>query len=143
MTQNNNELGQRVKALRLAKGLSGAELGRLAGISRQRIQQFEEGKGGRTANPHLPTLKELAKALGVTLDDLVSEISKEHSELAEEMYAVLGHSKDGDFSGFPPDARDRAARWAFESAQITINKLPKDVAIHVLELWLKKGNGDG
>ncbi|WP_084537288.1 helix-turn-helix domain-containing protein [Nocardia puris] len=71
-------LGQRLAALRQAKGLSQEEVAHAAGISRQHYQLLENGWGVRStkapANPRLSTLIVLSRVLGTTVPDLVDEM---------------------------------------------------------------------
>lgn len=60
-------IARNVRQLRIARGMSQAELGKRADLSRQAIVLLE---GGRS-NASVATLAELASSLGVTLVDLV------------------------------------------------------------------------
>jgi len=60
-------IGQRIVELRTKKGWSQADLARECGKDRQAIEKLENGK----VNPTLYSLIEIAKALGVTLSNLV------------------------------------------------------------------------
>ena len=57
-----------LRKLREAKGLSQEKLARLADVANNRIIKIEAGKN---QNPTLDTLKKIAKALDVNIDDLV------------------------------------------------------------------------
>ena len=60
--------GERVKELRLKKGLSQRELGeRVGGITQQTIAQYEKSEN----YPKLETIRRIAKALDVPFDNLV------------------------------------------------------------------------
>lgn len=61
------QVGQRIKALRVARQLSLSDLSRQSGIAKATLSQIESGK----ANPTLETLWELTRALHVPLGDLV------------------------------------------------------------------------
>jgi transcriptional regulator with XRE-family HTH domain len=61
-------LGARIKAERQRAGLTQQELATKVGISRIYIAKLEAGD--RTS-PSLPVLEQIAKALGVTLVDLL------------------------------------------------------------------------
>lgn len=63
----NKKIGQRVIKLREAKGWTQAELARICGKERQAMEKIENGK----VNPTAYSLYEVAKALGVTIKDLV------------------------------------------------------------------------
>ncbi len=56
-----------VKALREKKGYSQAELARLASVSQPTVNDYEKGK----KLPTIVTGVDLAKALGVTVEELV------------------------------------------------------------------------
>ncbi len=60
-------LGRRVRALRVAAGLSAAELARLAGLSRRYVTETEAGR----ANPTVGVLARLGEALGMGLPELL------------------------------------------------------------------------
>jgi transcriptional regulator with XRE-family HTH domain len=60
-------IGERVKELRSAAGLSQMDLARASGLSLSIITQLEQGV---TADPRLSTLKALAAALGCDLNEL-------------------------------------------------------------------------
>lgn len=62
-------LGVNVRRLRLARGLSLVELGRLSGLAKGTLTQLEAGR----ANPTIETLHALARALGARLEDVVAE----------------------------------------------------------------------
>ncbi len=53
--------------MREAKGLSQEKLARLADVANNTIIKIESGKND---NPTLDTLKKVAKALGVSIDEL-------------------------------------------------------------------------
>lgn len=61
-------VGRNLRRLRLALGISQEELAYRAGIDRVYMSELERGR----RNPSLLVLTRLAKALGVTLNDLVS-----------------------------------------------------------------------
>lgn len=62
-------LGEKIKFLRKLKGLTQADLARLAGVDNTYISQLERGK---RPNVGLATLERIAQALGVTVADLNS-----------------------------------------------------------------------
>jgi transcriptional regulator with XRE-family HTH domain len=64
--------GSRMKALREASGLTQQELAVRAETNVGVIAAIEQGK---TPDPRFSTMRDIAKALGVTLNDLVSEPS--------------------------------------------------------------------
>ncbi len=58
----------RLRELRMAKGMSQAELARVSGIGQGRISHLEDGQA-----PTWPTLVALAEALGCTCQDFLAE----------------------------------------------------------------------
>ena len=65
-----SSFGERLRAARTAKGISQMALARQTGLSLSLIAQLEQGL---TSDPKLSTLRALARALGVTLDELGQE----------------------------------------------------------------------
>ena len=57
-----------LRKLREARGLSQEKLARLADVANNTIIKIEAGKN---QNPTLETLKKVAQALGVSVDDLI------------------------------------------------------------------------
>ena len=66
---NNQNLANNVKKLREAKGLSQEKLARLADVANNTLIKMESGEN---KNPTLDTLKKVAKALVVSVDDLIN-----------------------------------------------------------------------
>ena len=65
---NNQNLSKNVKRLREAKWLSQEKLARLADVANNTLIKMETGEN---INPTLETLKKVAKALEVSVDDLI------------------------------------------------------------------------
>jgi len=65
---NNQNLSNNIKKLREAKGLSQEKLARLADVANNTLIKMESGEN---QNPTLVTLKKVAKAFGVSVDDLI------------------------------------------------------------------------
>mgnify|MGYP001591916533 FL=1 len=63
-----NNLARKVKQLREKLGLSQEKLARLADVSNNTIINIEAGKQD---NPTIDTLKKVAKALDVSVEDLI------------------------------------------------------------------------
>lgn len=64
-----NKISKTVKRLREKTGLSQEKLARLADVSNNTIINIEAGKQN---NPTIETLKKIAKALEVGVDDLIN-----------------------------------------------------------------------
>jgi len=65
---NNQNLANNIKKLREAKGLSQEKLARLADVANNTLIKMESGEN---QNPTLDTLKKVARALVVSVDDLI------------------------------------------------------------------------
>ena len=65
---NNQNLANNIKKLREAKGLSQEKLARLADVANNTLIKMESGEN---QNPTLDTLKKVAKALGVSIKELI------------------------------------------------------------------------
>lgn len=65
----NQNLAKNVKRLREAKGLSQERLAKLADVANNTLIKMETGEN---KNPTLETLKKVAKALEVSVDDLIN-----------------------------------------------------------------------
>lgn len=61
-------LANNIKKLREAKGLSQEKLARLANVANNTLIKMESGEN---KNPTLDTLKKVAKAFDVSVDDLI------------------------------------------------------------------------
>ncbi len=67
-------IGGRVRELRIDLGLTTAQLGELAGISKAMVSKIENGR----TSPSLRTLERLARALEVPLTSLFRGLDEEH-----------------------------------------------------------------
>ena len=65
----NQNLANNIKKLREAKGLSQEKLARLADVANNTLIKMESGEN---QTPTLNSLKKVAKALGVSVDDLIN-----------------------------------------------------------------------
>ena len=65
----NQNLAKNVKRLREAKGLSQERLARLADVANNTLIKMETGEN---KNPTLETLRRVAKALDVSVDNLIN-----------------------------------------------------------------------
>lgn len=62
-------VGEKIKSIRLSKNLTQKELGKLCGMADSAIRRYELGG----ANPKLETLKRIASALNVGLDEFMTD----------------------------------------------------------------------
>lgn len=76
-------VGPRIRALRLERGLTIPQLAEKAGVSAGLLSQLENAEGEK-ANPNLQTLQKIARALNVTIGDLLGNaIAKSHRIVPE------------------------------------------------------------
>lgn len=68
MSKENSTIGDNIKKLRLQKDLSQDKLARLADIAFPTLTKIESGE---TPNPTIDTVKKIATALGVSIDELM------------------------------------------------------------------------
>ncbi|MDD4157162.1 MAG: helix-turn-helix transcriptional regulator [Candidatus Cloacimonetes bacterium] len=67
MKDDAKKLGENLKKLRIKKDISQIELARILGVDRSFVSNIENGKN----NPTLSTITSLAKALGVSANELL------------------------------------------------------------------------
>ncbi len=67
MKSESEKLGRNLKRIRLEKGISQNKIAHTLGIDRAFISNIENGK----TNPTLATIAKLAKAIGVSSDELL------------------------------------------------------------------------
>jgi transcriptional regulator with XRE-family HTH domain len=70
MTAERPAIGPRLRALRKAANMTQQQLAEAAGLSISVVTQIEQGK---TPDPRISTLWDLARALGVSIDQLAGE----------------------------------------------------------------------
>jgi XRE family transcriptional regulator, aerobic/anaerobic benzoate catabolism transcriptional regulator len=129
------QLGQRVRRIRALRGMSRKVLAEASDISERYIAQFESGMG----NVSVLLLRRVAKAAGVTLDDLVSDTSAEMAwfrdllrkarpEAVEEAKAILrGERQEGARSSESLAALHRVALIGLRGAgKSTLGRLIAD-----------------
>ena len=80
------DTGKRIKEIRKANGLTQKELSEKLGTSQQNLAQYENGK----RQPKFETLRRIAKALDVGLDEFMSDTEL---SLFEGMADLYLHSK--------------------------------------------------
>lgn len=68
MSKENSVIGDNIKRLRLQKDLSQDKLARLSDIAFATLTKIESGE---TPNPTIDTVKKIAIALGVSIDELM------------------------------------------------------------------------
>ena len=79
-------LGETIYRLRKEKGLSQEELGKLVGVSNKAVSKWETYE----ANPDITLLPLLAQSLGVTTDELLTDIKVEKDDSKPKEAKVFG-----------------------------------------------------
>ena len=67
MKSESAKLGRNLRRIRVEKGMTQGDIVRTLGVSRSFVSNIESGK----TNPTLSTITNLAKALGVSSDELL------------------------------------------------------------------------
>lgn len=67
MQSESAKLGKNLKRIRTKKGMTQGDIVRTLGVSRSFVSNIENGK----TNPTLATISKLAKALGVSVEELI------------------------------------------------------------------------
>ena len=70
MSKNRSGIGENIRKYRLKKEMSQDRLSKLADVAFHTIVKIESGD---TPNPTIETVRKIADALGVTLDDLLKK----------------------------------------------------------------------
>ena len=68
MKKEKSKIGENIKRLRLASGMSQDALSKKSDLAFHTISKIESGS---TPDPRIDTVKKIANALGVTLDELM------------------------------------------------------------------------
>lgn len=86
-----SEVGQRLKEIRTAKGISQYRLSKLSGISQSAISTIESS----TKSPTTDTLERLAEVLGCTVAELMGEtVETRRPTDAEIKFALFGGDQE-------------------------------------------------
>jgi transcriptional regulator with XRE-family HTH domain len=104
-------LGDTIYRLRKEKGLSQSELGYLVGVSNKAVSKWETDE----ANPDIQLLPLLASVLGVSTDELLTDIKTEENDFKP---------KENSLWGIKGTVTDTAERYEFISDKKTKNGTP-------------------
>lgn len=84
-------VGRRIRAIRKARGLTLVELAARADLSHPFLSQLERG----LARPSMPSLERLARGLGLSQVELLSEAAGVAAEASEPVILRAGHGRSG------------------------------------------------
>lgn len=90
----NFDISERIKELRIERGLSTNKLSNLAGLSQSYVRKLEKGEN----KPTVESLDLLCQALGITLEDFVTY--KDKSLLQLRAIKIIGELSDSQLEGF-------------------------------------------
>lgn len=79
------QIGEKIRKLRLTKGLSQKDLAKYVGVTYQQIQNYEKGK----SKIPVDRLIRIAEALEVSLDYFLKEFDNNHDKVPESEIALL------------------------------------------------------
>jgi len=81
----NRQIGKRLRAARILRGLSQEQLGEIVGVSFQQIQKYENGTNGLSP----ARMKRLAESLGVTINHLFGATAMEMPDIKGSRRKIL------------------------------------------------------
>jgi len=120
-------VGSKIRALRLEQGLTIPQLAEKAGVSAGLLSQLENADGEK-ANPNLQTLQKIARALNVTVGDLLgNSIATSHRIVPERV--------DKGLSEFIASARKRGMELDDAVLQGCYGMQERDGAPKTAEDW--------
>lgn len=98
-------LGDVIREFRELNGISMDEFSNMSGLSKSYISMLENNKDprGKAINPSLETIDKVASAIGVELDNLVSQIDQD----------VVVNYKKPTLTGFDNSDEEEATKWKF------------------------------
>ena len=132
------EVGDRIRAIRMERGLTQKELGELCGMADSAIRRYESNRG----NPTQKTLLKIAKALGVHLRDLadnswLEEFEQQHPDAVENAKRGLAVIQYLEEMGFTISSK--VLKWHWENE----NDPPEErvqIADEILTVLSKDGH---
>ena len=86
------DLGAKIKAARIAKGLTQEELGDILGVQKSAIAKYESG---RVVNIKRSTLKKISDVLGIRPSDLIFEEEQKKNDILSDI--VIKMRRDDEF----------------------------------------------
>ena len=111
---NNKDFGTKIADLRKKKGLTQAQLADLLNISNKTVSRWETGEG----YPEITLLSPLARALGVTVDELLAEPAKEMGDDESEPDSDDSHKNHNNGSK-PKKHKEIPVEWQEKTVQAT------------------------
>lgn len=103
ITDDEAVIGKRIRAARLARGLSQEKLGEVLGLTFQQVQKYEKG-ANRVSGSRLRTV---ARALDVSIGSLLGEGAHQpvHDDVITALSTPGGHALAASFNMLPAEKR--------------------------------------
>lgn len=120
------EIGEKIRQLRLQRGMTQGQLGEALGLSAQAVSKWEN----QTNMPDIQLLPELAVLLGVSIDELFSMTDSSRMDRIENMIEGVRFIPDGEF--------ESAERFLKEKMRSDSTK-PRATLL-LAELYVQRGN---
>lgn len=114
-----NDLGQKIKELRMDKGLTMEEFGELCNTEKQTVNNWEKGRN----EPSLERLKLIAEMAGKSVSEFVYGVPS--AERVKKTMYLLEHARELDAIGY---------EWLFDVDPYTIF----EIAVYLLEGCIDK-----
>ena len=82
-----NQIGNKIRELRISNNITQAELGDAVGVSMQAVSKWERG-----GTPDIDILISIARYFGVTMDELLGLVPDSSGQLSDVLFSTLLHS---------------------------------------------------
>lgn len=125
-------VGENIRRLRKEKGLTQKQLGELCGINEVQIRRYE--LGGKNSNPKIETIRKIANALGVYMNELLEGNWEEYQNQINDDFSVREDVKEKEllenYRQLNPDGQTEARKRVQELTEIkkytVCEELPTD-----------------
>ena len=84
-----NQIGNKIRELRMSRNLTQAELGKLVGVSMQAVSKWERG-----GTPEIEVLLSVAELFGVTMDELFGRSIESSCKMEDILYSTMMKTSD-------------------------------------------------
>lgn len=91
-------IGEKIKAARIAKGMTQEQLGEILGVQKSAVAKYESG---RVVNIKRSTLKTISEVLGLRPAELIDEEEAKKNDIQADI--VIRMRKDADFLSIVED----------------------------------------
>lgn len=85
------DVGSKIKAARIAKGLTQEELGKLLGVQKSAVAKYENG---RVVNIKRSMLKKISDVLGIRPSELIFEEAQKNNDIISDIIVKMRTDED-------------------------------------------------